>query len=212
MVIVGGTSSTLGTGPGSMLCEAWILDLNKEGEEQIYTWMKFDWGTVGVDRCRHSMAAVNDTTIVWWGGYDGEKAAKDGTRIWCVDIKNAGIGKDSSNKDYSLRNTMLVQTDEKRSKLQERWQAEVPVREEDLPPEVLEKAKRSRLPGAVYKAIHRHAVANNKDTYIDPASGYSVFTSTYLDRKPCCGNGCRHCPHGHINVPKKFCDNKDLEW
>ena len=27
----------------------------------------------------------------------------------------------------------------------------------------------------------------------------------YLRRRPCCGNGCRHCPHGHVNVPKRAC-------
>ena len=40
-----------------------------------------------------------------------------------------------------------------------------------------------------------------RDTYIDPDTGYSVFTQAYLKRRPCCGNGCRHCPWGHVNVP-----------
>lgn len=106
------------------------------------------------------------------------------------------------------------QIEETSALLQDRWEAEVPVRIEDLQPETLARARSSRLPGAVYKAIHRHAVAHNRDTYIDPASGYSVFSSVYLKRRPCCGNGCRHCPYGHINVPgnqKQMCD-KDLEW
>ena len=74
--------------------------------------------------------------------------------------------------------------------LRERWEAEISVSVEDLPEDNLAKAKRSRLPGAMYKAIHRHAVANNRDTYIDPASGYSVFSEVYLKRRPSCGNGC----------------------
>lgn len=36
--------------------------------------------------------------------------------------------------------------------------------------------------------------------YIDPASGYSVFTAQYLQPRQCCGNKCRHCPHGWKNV------------
>jgi hypothetical protein len=102
-----------------------------------------------------------------------------------------------------------------RKQLQERWQAEVPVRESDLPADVVATARASNLPGAMFKALHRYAVAQQRDTYIDPASGYSVFTQGYLKRKPCCGNGCRHCPHGHINVvatKEGVCDSKQLEW
>jgi hypothetical protein len=87
--------------------------------------------------------------------------------------------------------------------LQERWEAEQPFRKTDLPQEALEKALRSRLPNALARTMHRHAVLNKKDTYIDPSSGYSVFTQVYLKRRPCCGNGCRHCPHGHKNVPNR---------
>jgi hypothetical protein len=35
------------------------------------------------------------------------------------------------------------------------------------------------------------------------SEGYLVFTEQYLLRRGfCCGNGCRHCPYGHKNVPK----------
>ena len=69
----------------------------------------------------------------------------------------------------------------------------------------LAKARKSRLPLALAKAMHRAAgrARPPRDTYIDPDSGYSVFTATYLKRRPCCGNGCRHCPWGHANVPGK---------
>jgi hypothetical protein len=30
-----------------------------------------------------------------------------------------------------------------------------------------------------------------------------VFTEAYhLRRGRCCGSRCRHCPYGHVNVPK----------
>lgn len=56
---------------------------------------------------------------------------------------------------------------------------------------------------------HQHAVMNDENTYIDPCSGYMVFTEEFLKkRKTCCGNGCRHCPYKQENVPegkrKKF--------
>jgi hypothetical protein len=44
-------------------------------------------------------------------------------------------------------------------------------------------------------AAHAAAVAAGADTYIDPVSGYSVFTAVYLaERGTCCDTGCRHCP------------------
>jgi hypothetical protein len=51
--------------------------------------------------------------------------------------------------------------------------------------------------------LHRLACDQGSDTYIDPASGYQVMTSkALLKQGRCCGNSCRHCPYGHINVPK----------
>ena len=51
--------------------------------------------------------------------------------------------------------------------------------------------------------MHRTACEEGKDTYIDPSSGYQVLTSEALLKKgKCCGNSCRHCPYGHINVER----------
>ena len=88
--------------------------------------------------------------------------------------------------------------------------------EAELPIGEREKASRSPLPLAMAKALHCFAIKSEppRDTYIDPDTGYSVFTSAYLKRRPCCGNGCRHCPWGHVNVPgraKKRADSDDDE-
>lgn len=49
--------------------------------------------------------------------------------------------------------------------------------------------------------LHRIACAQGQNTYIDPSSGYQVLTSVaLLSQGKCCGNSCRHCPYGHINV------------
>ena len=58
-------------------------------------------------------------------------------------------------------------------------------------------------PERQWRRVHAAAVAQNLDAYIDPATGYQVWTRLYLRKKgPCCGNACRHCPYGHENVPK----------
>jgi hypothetical protein len=44
-------------------------------------------------------------------------------------------------------------------------------------------------------AAHDRAVAEGEPGYLDPDTGYFVFTSvTLLEKGTCCGSGCRHCP------------------
>lgn len=51
------------------------------------------------------------------------------------------------------------------------------------------------------EARHVRAMAEGRDTYVDPGTGYEVFTAAYLrSRGTCCGSGCRHCPFNHENV------------
>ena len=45
--------------------------------------------------------------------------------------------------------------------------------------------------------IHRQAILDKQSTYIDPSTGFTVFTElAHLKRGKCCGNQCRHCPYG----------------
>ena len=45
-------------------------------------------------------------------------------------------------------------------------------------------------------AAHRTALAHGEDGYVDPVSGWWVFSAAHLlDRGHCCENGCRHCPY-----------------
>ena len=207
MIIVGGTDSSRGASRGSMLCDAWILELHEARHNPF--WIKLDWSGDGLNRCRHAMAAVDASTVIWWGGYDGDSTVDDNIGVWrgCI----IGLGSTCTQPSLVTESVIEEESAKTTSTMRERWEAEIPVRVEDLPADTLAKAKRSRLPGAVFKAIHRHAVANNRDTYIDPASGYSVFSQVYLKRRPCCGNGCRHCPHGYVNVPGKNNDDKDID-
>ncbi|WP_370326132.1 DUF5522 domain-containing protein [Euzebya sp.] len=44
-------------------------------------------------------------------------------------------------------------------------------------------------------AVHRAAVADGAEGYVDPVSGLLCFTALHHWRRGrCCGLGCRHCP------------------
>lgn len=208
MIVLGGSDASKGSGKAGMVGDAWVL--THLGVSEKRCWIKLPWDGPGVERCRHTMNIVGSGVFVW-GGWDGDGTVNDTVSLWQGSLEGHLAEKKSSETE-SIQNgssstaTSIVSTNpiDRRSKLlQERWEAETPFRKEDLPPEILEKALHSKLPNALARAMHRHAVLKAKDTYIDPASGYSVFTQRYLKRRTCCGNGCRHCPYGHKNVPKR---------
>lgn len=50
--------------------------------------------------------------------------------------------------------------------------------------------------------VHRAAMDAGAATYVDPDTGYTVFTEHGLRARPrCCGSACRHCPWAHERVP-----------
>lgn len=52
------------------------------------------------------------------------------------------------------------------------------------------------------KELHEEACKDEKEFYIDPKSGFLVFTALkHLRRGKCCGSGCRHCPYGRSPNP-----------
>ncbi len=53
-----------------------------------------------------------------------------------------------------------------------------------------------------WREVHRAAVAAGAEHYIDPDTGYLVFTELFhRARRRCCASGCRHCPYQHAGVP-----------
>jgi ABC-type Fe3+-hydroxamate transport system substrate-binding protein/diphthamide synthase (EF-2-diphthine--ammonia ligase) len=55
-----------------------------------------------------------------------------------------------------------------------------------------------------YSRLHEEACREGRDAYVDPSSGYRVFTRhAHEKRGRCCGSGCRHCPYDHANVRDK---------
>ncbi|QDK37074.1 DUF5522 domain-containing protein [Bdellovibrio sp. NC01] len=55
------------------------------------------------------------------------------------------------------------------------------------------------------KELHDRAVERGEDSYIDPATGYLVFTELFHEKRGhCCQSGCRHCPwKKDLRSPKK---------
>ncbi len=52
--------------------------------------------------------------------------------------------------------------------------------------------------------LHKISCTLKLKSYIDPKTGYTVFTEYFhLQRGNCCGNACRHCPYQHSNVKTK---------
>jgi diphthamide synthase (EF-2-diphthine--ammonia ligase) len=52
-----------------------------------------------------------------------------------------------------------------------------------------------------WESEHEEAVRQGRLTYVDPESGYRVFTEEFhLRRGSCCGSACRHCPFGQAAV------------
>jgi Family of unknown function (DUF5522) len=45
-------------------------------------------------------------------------------------------------------------------------------------------------------AAHDAAMREGRSTYVDPETGFTVFTALALQAQGrCCGSGCRHCPY-----------------
>ena len=50
--------------------------------------------------------------------------------------------------------------------------------------------------------LHERACRAGEEFYVDPETGWRVFTEVGLRRRgSCCGSGCRHCPYAHEGVP-----------
>jgi ATP:cob(I)alamin adenosyltransferase len=60
--------------------------------------------------------------------------------------------------------------------------------------------------------LHQAALNEGKTTYQDPSTGFTVFTElSHLKRGVCCGNQCRHCPYGYVNVPVRKLPKPDMD-
>lgn len=195
LVVCGGQDASLGAAAAGIIADAWVLSPLGSPERR---WGRLAWGgTYPLQRCRHSLAVLGGLAIVY-GGYDGVAAVDPHHSLFAAPLDLPAAARQRHRGPADAEETGQV-------RLQERWEADRPVTVADLPDETRAKASASKLPLAMAKALHRFALAQSppRDTYIDPDTGYSAFTSAYLKRRPCCGNACRHCPWGHENVPQQ---------
>eukprot|EP01065_Artemidia_motanka_P037002 TRINITY_DN45131_c0_g1_i1.p1 TRINITY_DN45131_c0_g1~~TRINITY_DN45131_c0_g1_i1.p1 ORF type:complete len:246 (+),score=63.48 TRINITY_DN45131_c0_g1_i1:56-739(+) len=51
--------------------------------------------------------------------------------------------------------------------------------------------------------LHKLCVAEGLQHYKDPVTGEAIYSTVYLNQRPCCGESCRHCPYNYVNVPKR---------
>lgn len=193
LVIVGGQDNGRGGGPAAVLADAWILAPLGSSSKN---WTRLDWGgTYPLQRYRHCMAVVNnkkngDMLAIVYGGCDGVSTIDEHHSLFAAPLP---ISNDGHEREQTGKPALV----------QESWRAELPLTVDDLPEDQRERASKSRLPLALAKALHRLAMKQSppRNTYIDPDTGYSVFTQAFLKPRECCGNACRHCPHAHANVP-----------
>lgn len=66
-----------------------------------------------------------------------------------------------------------------------------------------------------WRRAHRRALKNGESSYIDPQTGFHVFTEIGLKRRGCCcGSGCRHCPYQHesMSLADRAARGKQPSW
>jgi hypothetical protein len=190
--------------------------------------------TAGPAVCRHA-ATVADGSMFIFGGYDGALQGPT-DQLWKLPLgfmlpqddadagsshtllfggenaeetqqtgMKAAVESNSESKSCAAISSGCAASTSNSRVAQELWQSTRPLTLQDLPEAETQGSERMLV-----GTLHRHAVKRGLDTYLDPKTGYSVFTSLYLKRRDCCGNKCRHCPHGHKNVPKA--KDSRLDW
>ena len=115
---------------------------------------------------------------------------------WCLEVEVNGAWKELTSLEEvrgaaNLRITEILNAG-----------SDIPLGD-PLTVEALSEEERKLAPYILRGKVARKAVDLGKDCYKDPASGEIIKTSVYLEKRPCCGEKCRHCPYNYVNVPKE---------
>jgi len=176
-------------------------------------WSNFGQPCPAFRVCRHA-AVLADGFFMIFGGHNGERHLNGVLRISLAELMTSLSGNYTADRNTEAK---ALETSSHPLTATDMFNVErTPLTLADLPPEVVH-GKSSRQ---LIRILHSAAVARHLDMYIDPESGYPAFTKIFLERRECCGNGCRHCPWGHVNVPKKttpeqrlaILNNTGLDW
>ncbi|OQR91776.1 hypothetical protein ACHHYP_04373 [Achlya hypogyna] len=194
LILSGGQSHVCGT---TVFASCYALDLTTR------EWTALPSFPSG--RCRHSAAVLGDSVYVH-GGYDGHLVLSGLHSISDVQPAPTPVQATTSEKDAPAAVS---------------WAPSRPLTLEDLRVDVtlaeelaeIDEMEVDEQDGERYRLLHRVACDRGYLQYVDPASGYTVFTSLFLKKRACCGFKCRHCPWGHKNVGKQKTEPMaDLDW
>ncbi|KAK3240684.1 hypothetical protein CYMTET_49495 [Cymbomonas tetramitiformis] len=163
--------------------------------------------------CRHTMVAISPKTIMVYGGYDGARnlPVLFQARLSSSETKSAAdppakrvhIPVEGDRPSVLPRSPTQVTSPQTGGFGAPAPKASSPTKFVGMFTAAHLPADQRALSGnKLVRALHKAAVDAGAETYQDPATGYSVFTSLFLKKRACCGNKCRHCPWGHKNVPK----------
>ncbi|OQR99546.1 cobyrinic acid -diamide synthase [Thraustotheca clavata] len=185
MVITGGQTHLDGT---RVFASAYTLDL------LTLTWCALPNLPMAV--CRHTMAVLNDRVFIH-GGYDGNSIANQFISVSLL-----------AEEEIAPEEPLPAPTSWSRSNA-------LTLKDLELDPDLAEEFNEidemefDEQDSERYRLLHRIACERGYLQYVDPASGYTVFTELFLKKRACCGYKCRHCPWGHRNVPK---EKSKMDW
>ncbi|CAK0818022.1 unnamed protein product [Prorocentrum cordatum] len=210
MLVHGGRSAG-----GELLGDLWLLAWG--GPAAPWAWEQLSAGDPAVlgPRCAHAAAAVGDALLAAGGDEGGGPGAGCGLfllrpRRWlpapalCRPAAGHGLA--------VLDSGALVWGGSGGAAEDVRESAEAGDPKAVQALAGLKRAAPERRPQATWAMLHRVTTSQGRLQYVDPASGYHVFTATYLRGRPCCGFGCRHCPYGHENVRKGQLAEVVADW
>jgi len=153
-----------------------------------YCWSTFGLPSPALRVCRHA-AVFADGFFMIFGGNNGERHSNDFLRLSLAGLMTncrvPDITDTAHTTEQESETSAQALTAKDMFKIEQ-----TPLTLSNLPLEAVY-GKSSRQ---LIRILHSAAVARQLDMYIDPESGYPAFTKIFLERRDCCGNGCRHCP------------------
>ncbi|KDO28153.1 hypothetical protein SPRG_06200 [Saprolegnia parasitica CBS 223.65] len=159
--------------------------------------------------CRHGTAVLSDDVLYAYGGYDGSRVT-GGLHELSV---SATLLPSSPVTTAATKDVAVSPLVDDVVPPVVAWAPTTPLTLDDLmnDPSIaddlaeIDEMELDEQPSERYRLLHK---------YVDPASGYTVFTALFLKKRACCGYKCRHCPWGHKNVAKNKAAsmNASLEW
>ncbi|CAM9649934.1 unnamed protein product [Chrysoparadoxa australica] len=200
MAVTGGQSQNQGQHSSALLQDSWWLDLTSMAWSQA--------PSLPYSMCRHSVVHLKGCLYLF-GGYDG---CQSSSVLLCLrpahregEEGGTEVEAEAESDIPGVRSPPAVANIDSWARVNPLTLAQLQAHPSTKVLECLEEIEElpdEERPKELYLLLHREAVERGYEQYVDPASGYTVFTALYLKQRQCCGNKCRHCPWKHVNVGK----------